>query len=260
MRLALALVEVEPDAVRDELMQWLLEADDPAEVCLVRDALAPHAGVLKQALWRQAHQAGAGGTLSGAVGPGGVRRGQPGLERQWGTGGGKMLQANALIWASGRRPSCGEVRRRAAPPHSGAELFPARARGVARSGPATVVADYLRGEPGQVAELCSMPQQRQFAWRCRCCAARRTRLRPAVTRTEVGKGRKDEAEKERQARRRSSGAGPVRAGQAWADLGAVAAHGKAGAVVAGGATARSGWRHAGGRAWMRRRTFRGGGR
>ena len=51
MRLALALLPVEPNAVRDELVSWMLRADDPGEVLLARDALRPHENALRPRLW-----------------------------------------------------------------------------------------------------------------------------------------------------------------------------------------------------------------
>src|SRR5262249_2941297 len=54
MRLALALLPVEPQTVRDELVAWMLNAEDPAEVLLVRDALLPLAAKLNDRLWQQA--------------------------------------------------------------------------------------------------------------------------------------------------------------------------------------------------------------
>jgi formylglycine-generating enzyme required for sulfatase activity len=51
MRLALALLPVDPKAVRDDLTNWMLKADDPAEVLLARAALADHKKDLKERLW-----------------------------------------------------------------------------------------------------------------------------------------------------------------------------------------------------------------
>src|SRR5262249_38784102 len=51
MRLALALLDVEPDRVRDDLAGWMQQAADPAEVLLIRTALLPHAPQLRQRLW-----------------------------------------------------------------------------------------------------------------------------------------------------------------------------------------------------------------
>jgi tRNA A-37 threonylcarbamoyl transferase component Bud32 len=58
MRLALALLSAEPEAVRDELGAWLLEAEDPAEVLLVRDVLKAHSAGMAPGLWRKAGAAG----------------------------------------------------------------------------------------------------------------------------------------------------------------------------------------------------------
>jgi hypothetical protein len=57
MRLALALLRVEPEAVREELMAWMLEAEDPNEVLLVRDGLKAPAAPLTERLWRAAGDA-----------------------------------------------------------------------------------------------------------------------------------------------------------------------------------------------------------
>jgi formylglycine-generating enzyme required for sulfatase activity len=57
MRLALALLPVDGDAVRDELTDWMLQAEGPAEVLLVRDALRPHAAALTRRLWQKADEA-----------------------------------------------------------------------------------------------------------------------------------------------------------------------------------------------------------
>jgi hypothetical protein len=51
MRVGLALLPAEPEAVKAPLVDWLLKADDPREVELVRDALAPWQDELKGALW-----------------------------------------------------------------------------------------------------------------------------------------------------------------------------------------------------------------
>jgi formylglycine-generating enzyme required for sulfatase activity/tRNA A-37 threonylcarbamoyl transferase component Bud32 len=53
LRLALALLPIEPEKLRDELAAWLLQVGDPAEVLLMRDALRPHAADLTNRLWQQ---------------------------------------------------------------------------------------------------------------------------------------------------------------------------------------------------------------
>lgn len=57
MRVALALLPIEPHAVRSSLVDWLLQAEDPAEVLLVRAALFPHAADLVAQLWATADDA-----------------------------------------------------------------------------------------------------------------------------------------------------------------------------------------------------------
>jgi formylglycine-generating enzyme required for sulfatase activity len=57
MRVGLALLPVEPEVVRDDLADWLLRADDPAEVVLVRDALTPHKDALRGRFWHKAEAA-----------------------------------------------------------------------------------------------------------------------------------------------------------------------------------------------------------
>ncbi|HYV34545.1 MAG TPA: serine/threonine-protein kinase [Gemmataceae bacterium] len=54
MRLALALLPVEPEMLRQPLVNWMLTVEDPAEVLLVRDALQPYAAKLIGPLWAKA--------------------------------------------------------------------------------------------------------------------------------------------------------------------------------------------------------------
>jgi hypothetical protein len=57
MRLALALVPVEPARFRGPLTRWMLRAEDPAEVVLVREVLAPYRRELAARLWAKAQDA-----------------------------------------------------------------------------------------------------------------------------------------------------------------------------------------------------------
>jgi hypothetical protein len=57
MRLALALVPVEPERLRAPLTNWMLRAKDPEEVLLVREALAPYRTGLTARLWAKAGDA-----------------------------------------------------------------------------------------------------------------------------------------------------------------------------------------------------------
>jgi tRNA A-37 threonylcarbamoyl transferase component Bud32 len=55
MRLALALFPVEPVMLREPLTDWMLHAEDPAEVLLVRDVLRPYCATLIPELWAKAN-------------------------------------------------------------------------------------------------------------------------------------------------------------------------------------------------------------
>jgi hypothetical protein len=57
MRLALALLPVDTDAMRGPLTDWLLHADDPAEVLLAREALKPYRKDIGARLWSEAETA-----------------------------------------------------------------------------------------------------------------------------------------------------------------------------------------------------------
>jgi hypothetical protein len=56
MRFGLALLKDDPE-VRKELAGWLLKAEEPAEVLLFRDALAPYKEELTEGLWAKAKDA-----------------------------------------------------------------------------------------------------------------------------------------------------------------------------------------------------------
>jgi hypothetical protein len=60
MRLALALVGADSQILREELADWMLQVDDPAEVLLIRQALEPHKVVLLDRLWTAVEKSGKG--------------------------------------------------------------------------------------------------------------------------------------------------------------------------------------------------------
>jgi serine/threonine protein kinase/formylglycine-generating enzyme required for sulfatase activity len=53
-RVALALLPVEPETVRDTLVEMLLRLDEPAEIVLIRNTLVPHAAPLTDTFWATA--------------------------------------------------------------------------------------------------------------------------------------------------------------------------------------------------------------
>jgi serine/threonine protein kinase/formylglycine-generating enzyme required for sulfatase activity len=162
MRLALALVEAEPQTVRDELARWLVQADDPAEGRLVRDALAPHAGELKEALWRQARDADAapGVRFRALAALAAFDPDNPSWKGHGALAAEQLMQANPLhlgIWVEAFRP----VRQALRP--TLAEVFRGQKLKESRQAATTVLADYLADEPAQLAELLLDADDRQFA-------------------------------------------------------------------------------------------------
>jgi formylglycine-generating enzyme required for sulfatase activity len=53
MRVGLALLPADPQAVKDTLAAWMLQAEDPQEMLLAREALRPYGAELKDDLWRR---------------------------------------------------------------------------------------------------------------------------------------------------------------------------------------------------------------
>jgi serine/threonine protein kinase/formylglycine-generating enzyme required for sulfatase activity len=51
VRAGLALMAADPEGVRDTLADWLLDSDDPAEMVVIRDVLAPHGAALRERFW-----------------------------------------------------------------------------------------------------------------------------------------------------------------------------------------------------------------
>jgi serine/threonine protein kinase/formylglycine-generating enzyme required for sulfatase activity len=161
-RLALALVEVEPETVCEELAQWLVEAPDPAEVCLARNALAPHAGKVKEMLWRQARDANArpATRFNALVALAAFDPDNPAWQDHGALVAELMVQANPLhlaTWADAFRP----VRQVLRP--ALADVFRGRRLKESRQAAAEVLAEYLANDPAYLAELLLDADGRQFA-------------------------------------------------------------------------------------------------
>ena len=161
-RAGLALLPVEPDAVRAELADWLLKADDPAEVLLVRNALTPHKEKLHARFWDLVEDAKAKPAerfralvALAAFDPKGEQwaKQAPAAVEQ-------MLAANPLhlgTWVAALQPvgekllkPLGEVFRTAKAPER-------------REFAATVLADYAGKKPDVLADLLLDADARQFA-------------------------------------------------------------------------------------------------
>ena len=158
----LALVSVEPAAVRDELAAWLMQAEDPAEVILVRDALVSERASLRERFWTSAQDARTKPAASlralaalAAFDPNDQR-----WQQQAQTATDQLLAANPLhlgTWAAALRPVRAVLQR---------PLFDvyrtARGQG-RREVAATVLADYADDQPEVLTNLLLDADARQFA-------------------------------------------------------------------------------------------------
>jgi formylglycine-generating enzyme required for sulfatase activity/tRNA A-37 threonylcarbamoyl transferase component Bud32 len=160
MRVALALLPVQPEAVRDELAKWMLAVEEPAEMLLVRDALRPHACRLRRGLWdRLARQQGDSRLRLLAA----LAAFDPDSPR-WRAEGERalpvLLSANTLhlgSWAQALRPVRGEL---LAPL---GEVFRGRRLPERREAATTLLADYARDDPAVLVDLLRDADPRQFA-------------------------------------------------------------------------------------------------
>jgi formylglycine-generating enzyme required for sulfatase activity len=164
MRLALALAPVEPDLVRQPLRDWMLRAEDPAEVLLAREALAPHCELLLDKLWSVAHAPEKGKESQRLRAAVALAKYDPESD-QWA----KMQAALAddLVavpafylgsWIDGFHP----VRARLIPSLSAVFRNPRR-RDAERSLAADVLARYAADRPDLLAELLLDADDKQFA-------------------------------------------------------------------------------------------------
>jgi formylglycine-generating enzyme required for sulfatase activity len=161
MRLALALLPDEPAGVRDPLADWMLQAEDPAEVLLVRRALRPHAAELVKRLWRRAESAAAPGERFRALAA--LAEFDPD-NPAWSSAGGAavegILSANPLYlgaWVEAFRPVRGYLLEPLG------EVFRGRRLAEQRQAAASVLAEYAADRPGVLAELLLDADARQYA-------------------------------------------------------------------------------------------------
>ncbi|MCI0462498.1 MAG: SUMF1/EgtB/PvdO family nonheme iron enzyme [Gemmataceae bacterium] len=203
-RLALALVEVEPETVRAELAQWLVQAEDPAEGRLVRDALTPHAGDLKEGLWRQARDADQPAVRFRALAAlAAFDADNPAWKGHGPLAAEQMMQANPLhlgVWLEAFRP----VRQALRPTLE--EVFRGQKLKESRQAAATVLADYLADEPAQLAELLLDANDPQFALLLPLRAKAEPALGRLVRELKPAGAAKTEAEQSLRARRQAAAA------------------------------------------------------
>jgi hypothetical protein len=160
MRLALALLPIEPERVRGDLVNWMLQADDPAEVVLVRDRLLPHAEELKERLWQRARIGTTGERFRALVA---LAAFDP-KGKGWQTAAQQVLAPwlsdNPLYlgtWTEALRP----VRDSLLGPLT--EVFTGKHLAERRPVAASILADYAKDQPGMLAELIVQADDRQFA-------------------------------------------------------------------------------------------------
>jgi serine/threonine protein kinase/formylglycine-generating enzyme required for sulfatase activity len=161
MRAGLALVATEPERVCDALVEWLLDAEDPAEVVLTRDVLAPQGEALRDRFWAKAAEAREpvvrfrAMVALAALDPAG-----DGWLEYAATVAEQMLAANPLhvgTWMKALRP----VRDHLLEPLG--EVFRTTESADRREVAAMVLADYAADRPDVLAELLLDADNRQFA-------------------------------------------------------------------------------------------------
>jgi serine/threonine-protein kinase len=162
MRVALALARHDPDAVRDELLNWLLEADDPAEVILAREALVPGGDALLESLWFRAgdSQTRPEQRFRALVALAAFDAGSERWAAQAPTAIQQLLSANPLhlgTWVDALRPA------RAALTKPFAEVFRRGKSPEQRELAAIVLADYAANRPDLLADLLLDADPRQYA-------------------------------------------------------------------------------------------------
>jgi formylglycine-generating enzyme required for sulfatase activity len=214
MRLALALLAVQPEAVRD-LVGWMLKADDPAEVLLVRDALLPHAGELKEFLWRRAREGNASARFRALVALARFDPDSPRWEKSGAQALGEMLSANPLHlgqWVAALRP----VRRHLLAPLG--RVFRGEDKDLAgyRQAAANVLAEYAPDRPEVLAGLLLDADARQYA---RLFPLLRKHREKAETAMRRELSEPPDRARERQARRQATAAATLlrlgRAEEVW---------------------------------------------
>jgi serine/threonine protein kinase/formylglycine-generating enzyme required for sulfatase activity len=181
MRAALALLPFEPDLVRDDLVGWMLEVEDPAELLVVRDALKPHARRVGASLWRQVRSPGVSSqrrlrllaALAGfdPRGPAWPAAGEQALA-PW-------LSDDPLYlggWTEALRPARGAL----LGPLT--EVFLGRRLPGRRQVAASILADYAKDRPATLAELALEADDAQLATLLPLLARHREKTLPLLRR------------------------------------------------------------------------------
>jgi formylglycine-generating enzyme required for sulfatase activity len=172
MRLALALLPVDPDVFRQPLTEWLLHAEDPAEVLLAREALAPHQAApvapgqepLRDRLWAVAQSPGKdkeGQRLRAAVALAKYDPASPKWAKARDAVADDLVAVPAVYlgrWMDGFRP----VRDQLLPPLSAVFRSPTRLS-AERSLALDILANYAADQPRLLADLLLDADDQHFA-------------------------------------------------------------------------------------------------
>jgi formylglycine-generating enzyme required for sulfatase activity/tRNA A-37 threonylcarbamoyl transferase component Bud32 len=161
-RVGLALLPVEPDRVRDWLAAALLREEDPREMVLLRDGLAPHAAGLRETLWARAAEraASAEERFRALVALAAFDAKGKDWPDHADFAADQMLRSNPLhlgTWEQALRP----VGVALVPPL--AKVYREARSPERREAAATVLADYAAGQPELLADLLLDADAKQFA-------------------------------------------------------------------------------------------------
>jgi formylglycine-generating enzyme required for sulfatase activity len=179
IRVGLALLPVDADAVKGRLYPWMLQASDPQVVLLVRDALRPYRAEFRKDLWKQVDERRTPPEQRFralvALAAFDVDNGR--WEQQGAAVLEQLLRANPLhlpAWVEGLRP----VRRVLLGPLT--EAFRGRAPAAHQEVVASLLADYAADQPGLLADLALDADARQYALLLSRLRAEAEALRPLL--------------------------------------------------------------------------------
>ncbi len=162
MRLALALLPVDPENIRTELTAWMLKADDPAEVLLARDALMPYKADLVRQLWTTAEDKDQPDAqrLRALAALAAFDPESPSWRKSGSVAAERLLASNPFYlptWTTAFRPVRSALIKSLSEVHRGQKL--AEHRNIAT----LILVDYAGDQPATLADLLMDADEKQFA-------------------------------------------------------------------------------------------------
>jgi serine/threonine protein kinase/formylglycine-generating enzyme required for sulfatase activity len=178
-RVGLALLPVEPARVKGWLYGWMLEADDPRELLLLRDGLAPYREGLRGDLWRRVEDPATPreARFQALAALADFDRDSGRWPRYAGAVVEELVQANSLTvtaWAEALRPIRGALLGPLA------EVFRGRKLAEKKQVAAMLLADYAADRPDLLADLALDADARQYAELLPRLKARAGAVRPLL--------------------------------------------------------------------------------